>query len=43
MDEPICWAGIEMQMNRTNWRTQQGKERVRWIERVALKRIHYLM
>ena len=43
MDEPICWVGIEMQMNRTNLRTQQRKERVRWIERVTLKCIHYLM
>ena len=36
-DEPLCMAGIEMQMYRMNFWTQQGKERVGRIEKVASK------
>ena len=38
-DKPTCRAGTEMQKQRTDLWTQRGKERVRWIERVALKHI----
>ena len=40
-DEPICRAGIEMQTQRTDLWTQQRKNRVGLIEKVALKYIHY--
>ena len=39
-DEPICRAAIEMQTYRTDLWTQQEKERVGRIERVALKYMH---
>ena len=39
--EPICKAGIEMQMQGMDLWTQQGKERVGRTERVALTYIHY--
>ena len=41
--EPICRAGIETQIQRTDLWTQAGKERVDQIERVALKHTHYHM
>ena len=42
-DEPICTAAVEMQMQRTDWGTQLGKEKVGQMERVAWKHIHYCM
>ena len=36
-DQPICMTGIEMQMQRMNFWTQQGKKRLGRIEKVALK------
>ena len=42
-DEPICWAAVEMQTQRTDLWTQWQKERVRQIERTAWKDIHYHM
>ena len=39
-DDPICRTGIETQTQRPDVWTQQGKERVGHIERVALKHIH---
>ena len=40
-DELICRAGIEMQTQRADLWTQQGKERLEKIERVDLKYIRY--
>ena len=40
-DEPICRAGIEMQTQKMDLWTQQGKESVGWAEGVALKYLHY--
>ena len=41
-DEPICKEGIEMQMSKMGmWWTQQGKEKMGGIERIALKHMHY--
>ena len=42
-NEPICRAGIETQTQRMDLWTQQGKERVGQIERVALTYTHYHM
>ena len=39
-EEPICLAGIEMQIQRTDLWTQQEKARVGQIERVALTHKH---
>ena len=39
-DEPICRAAMEMQTQRTDFWTQQRKERVGRIEREALKHVH---
>ena len=39
-DEPVCKAGIEMQTQRTHLWTEQEKERVGRIERVAWKHLH---
>ena len=38
-DQPICMAGIKTQMYRKDLWTQQGKEKVGQIERIALKHI----
>ena len=35
-DEPVCRDGLEMQTQRMNLWTQQGKERVGQIKKVAL-------
>ena len=40
-EEPICREGMETQTERTDLCTHQGKERVGWIEKVALTYIHY--
>ena len=42
-DEPICRAGMEIQMKETDLWTQRGKLRVGRIEKVALTYIHYLI
>ena len=42
-DGPIFRAGTESQIYRKDLWTQQGQERVGWIERVALEYIHYHM
>ena len=40
-DEPICRAGVQMQTYRRDMWTQQGKEGVGQIGRVALTYVHY--
>ena len=40
-DEPICRAGTETQRQRTDLRSQQGKERVGEVNRAALKHTYY--
>ena len=40
-DEPICRAGTETQRQRTDLRSQQGKERVGQVNRAALKHTYY--
>ena len=42
-NEPTCKAAIESADIENRMWTQQWKERVRWIERVALKHVHYQM
>ena len=40
-DEPVYREEMEMQIQRMVWLKQQGKEKVRQIEKVALTYINY--
>ena len=40
-DEPIYREEMEMQMQRMDWWTQRGKERVGQANKVALTYVHY--
>ena len=42
-DEPTCRAAMETQTQRTDLRTQRGKDRVGRIERGARKHARYYM